>query len=319
MAKRVVIVTVNYNQNNYTLKCIESLLKSDYKDFKIILLDNGSSSSNVVELSDSMPIDERLKFIKIETNVGYAQGTNIALKEGFTYNPEYFLIINNDTVVDEKCITELVNTACEFDNKVLVTGKVYDYDIPNMLQIVGYELVNKKIMTYKQLGMDEIDEGQYDKVDERDMIDDVFVLQPVSIYKNIGGYSPYFWVNGVNIDMGMRARRIGYPAIYTPRAKIWHKGSVSIGGRGTNPKLAYWNIQSSLILRYLYLNRLDFIYYYVTVLRSVLGTFIKSIFYRLSGKKGIYKYAYAKYKGLLYFNNWVLNKRSNDGKIPFST
>ena len=40
----VVIITLNYNQNGYTLKCIESVLKSSYTNFKLLLIDNGSSA-----------------------------------------------------------------------------------------------------------------------------------------------------------------------------------------------------------------------------------------------------------------------------------
>ena len=46
------------------------------------------------------------------------------------------------------------------------------------------------------------------------------------------------------------AHEKGYKLLYTPDAKLWHKGSASIGGRNFNPVLAYWNMQSSLILKY---------------------------------------------------------------------
>ena len=40
---KVLIITLNYNQSEYTLKCIDSILMSDYDNFSILLIDNGSS------------------------------------------------------------------------------------------------------------------------------------------------------------------------------------------------------------------------------------------------------------------------------------
>ena len=44
--KKVAVITLNYNQIEYTVDCVKSLLKSDYPNFEIILVDNGSSEEN---------------------------------------------------------------------------------------------------------------------------------------------------------------------------------------------------------------------------------------------------------------------------------
>lgn len=313
----VIAVLVNYNQNDYTIKCIESLLNCNYPNLKIILVENGSTIENVKLLEKLLPNDSRLKYRRLINNIGYSQGVNYGLSEGALLKPDYFLIMNNDTIIEKYAIDELVKTCVMFKRKAIVTGKVYNYDEPEKLQIVGYELKNKKLLTYKQLGMNEFDSGQHDFVKERDMIDDVFVLHPIGIYKNIGGYSSYFWINGVNIDMGLRVKKHGYKLVYTPKAKLWHQGSVSMGGRNMNPKMAYWNIQSSLILRYIYLDKSSFAIYYLTIVNSVIRTFLKSFYLKVIKDENISDYAKAKYKGLTYFNRWVFVKKNNDGYNPF--
>jgi len=317
MIDLVVAVLLNYNQNEYTLKCIDSLIDNDYENLKIVLIDNGSSQDNVIKLIEKLPKDNKLIFKRIENNIGYAQGTNFGLKEGLKLNPDYYLIMNNDTIIDKSAIKELVKTCKNFNNKAIVTGKVYHYDQPKILQFVGYSLNNLKVMDYKHMGLDELDEGQYDMVEEREMIDDIFVLQPASLYKSIGGYSPFLWINGVNIDMALRAIKVGYKLIFTPKAKLWHKGSVSIGGRNMNPKLAFWGIESYLILGYLYLNRIDFFYYYVKTIESVVRTFLKSRYLKYFKQKDISDYASAKFKGLLAFNKWVIRKNNHSGFNPY--
>ena len=65
MSGKVIVVTLNYNQNQYTLYCINSLLKSDYNNFQILLIDNGSTEKNYADLEHKLPNDTRLVLRRI--------------------------------------------------------------------------------------------------------------------------------------------------------------------------------------------------------------------------------------------------------------
>lgn len=314
----VVVLLLNYNQNDYTLKCVKSLLKSDYHDFKIFLLDNGSTKENVTELIQKLPKSDKLVFHPLDENIGYAKGTNFAMEFAKRFDPKYYLIMNNDTIIDEKAISELVKTCKKYNDRARVTGKVYHYDDPNRIQFIAFEKVVGANYVYQRMGNDEVDEGQYDNLEELEMMDDIFVLQPVSLYDTIGGYSPYLWVNGVNIDISLRAMKTGYKLAFNPEAKLWHKGSISIGGRNMNPKLAYFNIQSKLTLRYLHLDKIRFIKYYLNVVfTDVLRTSFKAVYLKLFKGEDIFKYAGAKLQAVFDFNKWVFKKNHNMGYNPY--
>lgn len=315
--KQVIIITLNYNQNDYTLKCIDSILKSNYNNYMILLIDNGSVHDNYKELESKLPNDNHIILHRIEQNRGYVGGINYGLENGAKLNPDYFLIMNNDTILDKNAITELVSTCVEYNDKAIVTGKVYHYDEPNKLQDVGYTFKSKKRLQFNRVGLNEIDKGQYDKVLERDMLDDVFWLFSIKLYKKIDGYSPYFWFNAEQADFALRAKEAGYKLIYTPKAKLWHKGSVSIGGRYMNPKLAYWHIQSTLIMRYLHLSKFNFVVYFLIIMNSIIRTSLKSLFFRLKGDKSLMLYSSAKRKGLYYFLHWLIKRNENVGYVPF--
>lgn len=312
----VLIITLNYNQNEFTLSCVHSILKSNYNDFKLLLIDNGSNINNYENLKKNIPKNNKLILKRIEDNSGYVGGINFGLQEGLKYYPDYFLIMNNDTIIDSNAITELVKTCNEFDDRAIVTGKVYHYDSPDVLQDIGYSYLNKKTLQFKRIGLNQIDSGQYNITQERDMIDDVFWLFPVRLYTDIGGYSTYFWFNAEQVDFALRAKKNKYKLIYTPYAKLWHKGSVSIGGRDKNPKLAYWHIQSSLILGFIHLNFVNFFIFFLSILKSVIVTNIKSLLYSLFDNSSLKDYARAKRKGLFYFFKWIFLKNENVGKCP---
>lgn len=311
---KVSIITLNYNQNQYTIDCVNSVLKSDYSNFEIILVDNGSTLENFKDLENRLPKDRRLIVARYIKNTGYVGGVNKGLSQANKSKPDYLLVMNNDTLIDEKAIDELVKTSKDYNDNGIVSGKVYHFDEPNKLQDIGRKYLNKNSLTFKRLGLNEMDSGQYDKVEFRDMLDDVFWLFPSELYNTVGEYSAYFWFNSEQADYALRAKKIGYKLIYTPKAKIWHKGSVTIGGRSRNPKQAYWTTQSSLILRFLHLTKWHFLKYYITIFVQILLTYFKLIFNGY--KRNNRKYAYAKFAAFMYFNKWLIIKNDNNGNIP---
>jgi len=315
MEYKVGVILVNYNQEDFTSKCIDSLLSSSHKNIHINVIDNSNSKENQIQFKEYY--SNKVNIHLMVENLGYVGGINFGFTLVEKIDPEYLLILNNDTIIDEYAIERLISCCKIFENKAIVTGKVYHYDNPEVLQDVGSVFSNKKLMLFKRLGLNELDNGQYDRIDMRDMIDDKFWLFPFKLYKEIGGYSNYFWFNSEQADFALRAKGKGYKLIYTPEAKLYHKGSASIGGLNDNPKQAYWTIQSSLILRYLHLSRWNFFVYYLFIVQSILRTILKALFYKWNGEKDLMLYAKSKYKGLVYFNHWILKKHQNSGENPF--
>lgn len=314
----VSVITLNYNQNNYTIKCVKSILKSKSIELKITLIDNGSTDENYENLLKRLPKDSRLKLYRLINNRGYVGGINFGLNESKKINASYVLILNNDTLLDKNAIDSLIDTCNMYNQKAIVTGKVYHYETPKKLQDVGYSYRNKSSLQFNRIGLNEVDEGQFEQICERDMLDDVFWLFSMKLYDEIGGYSPYFWFNAEQADFALRAKNKGYKLIYTPKAMLWHKGSVSIGGRDRNPKLAYWHIQSTLIFRYLHLSKYQFFKQYIKIIINIMISYIKTILSKKNGNKINFNYSYAKLKGLLYFNKWVFVKNENTGFDPFA-
>lgn len=313
----VAIITLNYNQNDYTLKCVESILETVYDEFKLFLIDNGSTEYNYHILKSELPNNSLIELYRIEKNRGYVGGINYGLKKANLINPDYFLIMNNDTILDKYALSEMVKTNQEFNNKAIVSGKVYNYDKPNILQDIGLSFSNEKIMKFSPIGYNEKDIGQYDQVVERDLLDDVFWLFPSNLYSLIGGYSTYFWFNAEQADFALRAKKNGFKLIYTPKAKLWHKGSISIGGRDENPKLAYWHVQSTLIFRFLHLSKIEFFNQYLKMNLSVLLSYFSVLKSKFNKKSQNFDYPNAKFMGLWYFNKWLFLRNKNNGKNPF--
>lgn len=144
---KVYIIVLNYNRWRDTVECLESVLKLNYTNYQIVLVDNHSTDDSIQKLKEWMngevkidwAINEKLKqlsfpavlkpvsfsigtdgkkhesntseiiFLTSEENLGYAGGNNLGIRYGLKReDADYFWILNNDTVVPEDCLNNLV-------------------------------------------------------------------------------------------------------------------------------------------------------------------------------------------------------------------
>lgn len=127
----VSIVILNYNGYEDTIECLASLLKVDYPDFQIVLVDNGSVNQSVKEIRQWARGHEELlvkrKFIILENkeNSGFARGNNLGIRYALShFNSEYILVLNNDTVVEPDFIGPLIGVFAAHPRAALVAPKV---------------------------------------------------------------------------------------------------------------------------------------------------------------------------------------------------
>lgn len=313
-APLVAVIMVNWNTARETLECVESVLKSDYPYFSVLVVDNGSRTEELEILRSGL--SKRVELLALDTNYGYVGGVNRGLKRAEELSPEYFLVMNNDTVLDKSAISELVQTAIRHQNKCIVTGIVYDYYQPDLVQKCGSHYAVRRRLIFKPYWSNKMDPGFKGDDIEMDMIDDVFWLMHVDVFKDVGYYCNYFWFNAEQADYALRAVKKGFKLVFTPRAKIWHQGSISIGGKKQNPVREYFDIKAKLIFRYRHLGRLYFLFYYLEMVGYVLKLGIKFLvrkILRRASNSGIFV---SKLLGLVDFTRWMFGKNPDRGHYP---
>jgi GT2 family glycosyltransferase len=310
----VAVIMLNWNTPEMTISAINSVLQSDYPEYSVHVTDNGSKDKSYEILKKEY--GGKIYLYKTEKNIGYAGGMSYCLAQGIKMNPHYFLIMNNDTIIDKNAITSLVETAKRHHDNCVVTGKVYFYDEKDVLQTVGNEF-NRVKMTEKRIGYKEKDLGQYDEETERGMIDDIFMLLPATIYIKVGGYSKYFFLNYEQTDLILRIKDKGYKAIYTPNAKLWHKGSFSSGGLG-NSYMMFWEGKSSLIIHYLYQSGFNFLMFYLNYFSTIFWSMLKGILKKILFKDSVLKPRIAKVHGFLSGTFWIFSRKPETGYNPYA-
>lgn len=198
-----------------------------------------------------------LTIIKNESNFGFAEGNNIALRYAVKYlNSDYLLLLNNDTVVDESFLDAMI-IAAESDNKIGgLNPKMYFYSCPDRFQAVGVEIRKNifnrlgvdviSVLDYTLMGHKEVDLGQYENGLQVDSLIGCCMLIRREAVIDSGYLDPIFFVYHEESDWLHRMKKNGYKFLYVPEAKIWHKVSASSGGE-LSPTVAYYGTRNALI------------------------------------------------------------------------
>jgi GT2 family glycosyltransferase len=232
---RICVVLLNWNGRDDTLACLDSLERSDYPHLEIVIVDQGSQDGLVEVLRQR---ESHVKPIVNEENLGFAGGNNQGIRYGLENEADYILLLNNDTVVDRQCISELVRVAESNPAAGTLGPKIYQYDEPNRIWSAG-GIVDFSENIGRMRGYGRTDKGQFDGLTEVDFISGCAVMVPRKVTEIAGLLSEEFYpAYYEDTDWGMRIRAAGYVNLLVPSAKIWHKASASTGG-DYNPTSKY--------------------------------------------------------------------------------
>ncbi len=133
------VVVLNYNQSKLTINCVNSLLKQDYDNFKIVVVDNNSPDAAQKQiLQTSLP--ESVTLILNPENKGYSAGNNVGAKYCIeSIHADFVFILNNDTILeDTETIEKLVKTFEE--GKIVAVSPLVDttsagISVENQIQV----------------------------------------------------------------------------------------------------------------------------------------------------------------------------------------
>jgi len=114
MSSRVGIIIVNYKTPDLTIECLRSLyLEKEPSYFSVVVVDNDSQDGSFEKISAAIVSEDWSDWVKIKASIyngGFSYGNNIAIREFLAVeeSPEYFYLLNPDTVVRKGAINELV-------------------------------------------------------------------------------------------------------------------------------------------------------------------------------------------------------------------
>ncbi|MDO8573141.1 MAG: glycosyltransferase family 2 protein [Candidatus Daviesbacteria bacterium] len=237
---KIAIITLNYNGKKDTLELLESLssLRTMNYELRTIVVDNGSVDGSVSVIHQAFP---EVDILQTGNNSGFSGGFNKGIDYAKIWGADYFLLINNDCVIkDDNLLAELLRTIQSDPKKGFVSPKIYfapgfefrkDYkkeDLGKVIWYAGGKFDWDNIQSVHR-GIDEIDIGQYDWVEETEIFSGACVLIRKEVFEKTGGFDERFFLYFEDSDLAKRALDAGFRIYYDGSVSIYHKVSRSTG------------------------------------------------------------------------------------------
>lgn len=162
---KVSVIVPIYNTEKYLKNCIDSLLKQNFEDYEIIVI-NDLSPGNAEEIIKSYN-DKKIVYIKNKTNKGIGYNRNLGIKEA---KGEYVCFIDSDDYVKEDFISKMYNYSKENNLDLCVCDYVNVDEKGNTLE--EFNLSNFGITNYEENNkiLCEINLGPCNKLFKKDML-----------------------------------------------------------------------------------------------------------------------------------------------------
>ena len=228
---KVSIIIVNYNGKELLQKCLDSLLKVNYDNFEIILVDNNSTDGSVEFITKNYP---SLIIIKLDSNKGFAEPNNVAAKIS---KGKYLLFLNNDTVVTPNFIFEMVKVM-ETDKKIAICQSL-------LLKPDGS--VDSSGDFIDHLGVVYNSKTKIDEIREVSSARGASMLVRSDIFEKLDGFDQKFFVTFEDVDLCWRSWILGYRVLIIPTSIVYHEGGITI--KKIKSEIAFHGFKNQLAMK----------------------------------------------------------------------
>lgn len=235
------IIVINWNRWPETEACLESLGKLTYPHYSVLAVDNGSTDGSVERLQSISGIHT----ILLKTNEGFVGGNNIGIEYALQHQPDYILLLNNDTLVESNFLSRLV-TAMESTPDNGIAGPLICYaGLPDTIWSAGGVIDAHRGET-SMIGI-----GQKRQVLEGrspygvDFVTGCALLIKRRVIDEIGLLDDRFFAYYEETEFCVRARKKGWGCMVVPQALIWHK--ITPEARASSENVHYYMTRNRLL------------------------------------------------------------------------
>jgi O-antigen biosynthesis protein len=217
------------DQKEALKKCIESIIaKSTYKNYEIILVNNGSELTETMQYLESVSGKNRISLLNYDAPFNYSAINNFAVGQA---EGEYVILLNNDT---EVITPDWMETMLEHAQRNEVGAVGIKLLYPNdTIQHAGVLLGLGGLAGHAFCRLPAAENGSFglaDVIRDYSSVTAACMMVKKSVYVGCGGFNEQQLAIAFNdVDFCLRLREQGYLIVYTPYAALYHHESLSRG------------------------------------------------------------------------------------------
>lgn len=225
---KISIIILNWNGLKYTIECLESLKKSTYPNYEVIVVDNGSKGNDADILEEKYK--GYIELIRKKENLGFFGCSNVTMKQ-ITARGEsdYLLLLNNDTKIIQKDWLDKLVKVGEKEENIGIVGCTLLF--PSGKFQLGGRILKTPFQFHFITGIfSEVNiSDNVRNFIEVDVVEGACFMIKKKVIDRIGLFDENFGAgNYEDGNYQIRAKRAGFKVIYVPDVKIIHYGSASV-------------------------------------------------------------------------------------------
>ncbi len=214
----VSFVIPTYNGKSFIDTCIQSIKKQTYTNYEIIVIDDASSDESVDYLRSTW---HDIHVIQLQKNSGFCHAVNTGITSS---SGKYVALINNDIELDPDWLSSMVSALQSQKNAFSISSKILNFHERDKIDDAG-DIYTREGRAFKrgygQNSTHYIDRGEVFSSSG------AASLFNADILKNVGLFDESFTAYLDDVDIGFRARLMGYINYFEPNAIAYHMGSMS--------------------------------------------------------------------------------------------
>jgi GT2 family glycosyltransferase len=220
-APLLTVAVLSYDGRHLLEVILPSLARQSFRDFEVVVVDNGSRDDTVAWLAERWP---QVEVVSLAHNVGVTAALNVCARAG---RGELVGLFNNDLELEPDCLGELVAAMRAHPQAGWAGAKLRDFEQRDVIDGAGD--VFTWAATGGRRGHGERDVGQYDQPRAIFGACGGAALYRRSALERVGEFDEDFFAFYEDVDWNLRAQLAGLSCRYVPGAVVYHMGSATIG------------------------------------------------------------------------------------------
>jgi len=214
-AKATVIIP-NWNGAQWLPLCFKGLSQQAFKDFSVILVDNGSRDGSVDFVQKNYPLTTVISFPE---NKGFAAAVNAGIQNT---SSEYIALLNSDTYPHTTWLANLIRTLENSPTSIGgVASKMLKMEDPGIIENAGDVLSWQGAAAKRGRG--------FPSASHQETTEVLSVCAGAALYRKsfltqTQGFDEHFFAYLEDVDLGLRGRHLGYKYILAYDAEVLHQG-----------------------------------------------------------------------------------------------
>ena len=234
------VVIVNYNAGAWLGRVVSALHAQTFRDFRAIIIDNGSTDGSLDGLPEG---PTSIEVLRTGANLGFAAGNNLAIRNWA--KAEWLLLLNPDAFPRFDCLERLMAAARSHPEYRFFGCRMLDGRDPTKLDGVG-DVYHVSGLVWRE-GHGCADGPAYDASGEIFAPCAAAALYRTRDVLDAGLFDEDFFCYVEDVDLGFRLRLYGVRCVYVPDAVVEHVGS---GIAGTHSDFQLYHGHRNLVWTY---------------------------------------------------------------------